>query len=410
VSLTRRHTFLQSLSARLLALTALFFLTGCSGTKATRRVIDGYKGKAFADPFLAMSQLLANFNFPMEELVRIPEAAWHQNLLVFVTAETSLGMKLQALDEVAQKGGHVTFFLDATQGYRNDHRGVAPPASSDETDRLLSKCRLKLSTETVRNEPKPAPTAGGNDWDISSQPVKYRRLPGFEKKGNRDYSVQAPSAAALDVSKSVQVLWNAAGQGKPTPAVTLSYGQGKVTFFVSASPFRNIYLGNEDHAALILDFVRLNDPSNILLLRGKPSTLLALLWMNYPRTFAAILLLVACWLWMRAPRFGPLLQNASFGSVGRFTDHLKLSGNFLWRRGQSGYLLDGLRRRILHRLRQKQPHLASLDETALIPYFAELTKIPVNRLEQAWWASHVKESSRFEGYAADLATVLRAVD
>jgi hypothetical protein len=55
--------------------------------------------------------------------------------------------------------------------------------------------------------------------------------------------------------------------------------------------------------------------------------------------------LLVCWLWMRIPRFGPILQDLA---VKRrpYGDELKASARFLWRTGQLEHLLRPLRARL----------------------------------------------------------------
>ena len=57
------------------------------------------------------------------------------------------------------------------------------------------------------------------------------------------------------------------------------------------------------------------------------------------------LILLFCWLWMRIPRFGPILQD-SFKRPRPYGEELKASARFLWRRGQIEYLLRPLRAKL----------------------------------------------------------------
>lgn len=112
------------------------------------------------------------------------------------------------------------------------------------------------------------------------------------------------------------------------------------------------------------------EPFHVLLLRlGWPALLPA---------FAALLL----WLWMRSQRFGPVLPDAA-PPRRALLEHVRASGEFLFRRGQPMALHRAVLARVQQRLREREPLIAALPEDARIAALAERTRLPATDLRHA---------------------------
>lgn len=113
-----------------------------------------------------------------------------------------------------------------------------------------------------------------------------------------------------------------------------------------------------------------SEPFHVLLVRvGWPVLLPA---------FVALLL----WLWMRSARFGPILPDA-IAPRRALLEHVRASGEFLYRRGQPVILHRALLTRVAQRLSEREPVIAALPEDARIAALAESTQLPAAALRQA---------------------------
>ena len=112
------------------------------------------------------------------------------------------------------------------------------------------------------------------------------------------------------------------------------------------------------------------EPFHVLLVRvGWPVLLPA---------FLALLL----WLWMRSQRFGPILPDAT-APRRALLEHVRASGDFLFRRGQPAALHRAVLARVTKRLAEREPALAALPEDARIAALAERTQLPAASLRLA---------------------------
>ena len=113
-----------------------------------------------------------------------------------------------------------------------------------------------------------------------------------------------------------------------------------------------------------------SEPFHVLLVRvGWPVLLPA---------FVALLL----WLWMRSARFGPILPDA-IAPRRALLEHVRASGEFLFRRGQPVVLHRAVLARVAQRLGEREPVIAALPEDARIAALAEGTQLPAAALRQA---------------------------
>ena len=124
---------------------------------------------------------------------------------------------------------------------------------------------------------------------------------------------------------------------------SFSRGYGRITLVADAHPFRNRYLAERDHAALLSELARIDGGRLVWFLNGARISFWKMLWEQGWMGLVAVAALVACWLWKNLPRFGPTLEGED--RVARdFAEHLALTGAFLWRHRQVAALLEPLQR------------------------------------------------------------------
>ncbi|MFT3755384.1 MAG: DUF4350 domain-containing protein [Pseudoxanthomonas sp.] len=101
------------------------------------------------------------------------------------------------------------------------------------------------------------------------------------------------------------------------------------------------------------------------------------------------------WLWLRARRFGPL-QPAPVLERRSLLEHVRASGELLFRHGRSVLLYAAVRQAFLSRLRRRDPVAAAMTGEPQIAALAERFKLPADVLRKALLvpASHDKAAFR----------------
>ena len=162
------------------------------------------------------------------------------------------------------------------------------------------------------------------------------------------------------------------------------YDDGRVFLVSSLDMLHNGALDDAAAAAVAEGLLApLRERSRIHLFRGVDSEpfhvlLLRVGWPALLPAFVALLL----WLWMRSQRFGPILPDAA-PPRRALLEHVRASGEFLFRRGQPVALHRAVLARVQQRLLEREPVIAALPEDARIAALAERTRLPAAELRHA---------------------------
>jgi len=156
---------------------------------------------------------------------------------------------------------------------------------------------------------------------------------------------------------------------------SFSWHRGVVTVATSLSFARNHNIGANDHAELLWSLLTAT-PGRDLKVFWAPARLS--LWdflkENAAPALAAILLLLALWLWSIMPRFGPVAPDAPPGRR-RLLDHLRASGRYYWTKGLRARLVVAARDAALRRVARVQPDFAVAPPAERISRLAGLAQI-----------------------------------
>ncbi len=379
---------------------AITFLTGCrpaSYTTETREV--GYKGMARTQPFLAARRLLEESGHAVKTIQTVAEAPRFGGVLILsgATAQNQ-STAMRSLDWVRRYGGHLIVFFKGAEPWRDDFRG----GIADFWQNLLDSTK-EFETNAILRELRVTPASGMKDASVALDAGSYA----FEMDSRAGFATQG-AVPKPDILS---------GDGGHSQIASIPYQGGRVTLVMDARPFRNRYIDEKDHAALLLALVGKNDGGSAwgahggaevaFFLRGGDS-FFALLWEQFWKVLVGLALLVAFWLWKNLPRFGPL-RSAAPDTLRQFSEHLKLTGSFLWRRRQPFDLLQPMRRSILARVSRKHPlWLAGGDDT-LLPRLAEAAGLPLQRVTAAWNTAHVQHPPEMIRLVRDLQHIHQAL-
>jgi hypothetical protein len=112
-----------------------------------------------------------------------------------------------------------------------------------------------------------------------------------------------------------------------------------------------------------------------------PSLLRTVLSQGWP-VWAPLLLALLAWLWLRMQRFGPALPSPP-AERRSLLEHVRASGEHLFRYNRRALLYAAVRNSFLARLRRRDPMAASLSGEAQIAAIAERLDIPADRIRTA---------------------------
>lgn len=107
-------------------------------------------------------------------------------------------------------------------------------------------------------------------------------------------------------------------------------------------------------------------------------TLLVRGWM----VWIPLVLALAAWLWMRMQRFGPPVP-APAGERRSLLEHVRASGEHLYRYGRGVMLYSAVRQAFLARLRRRDPVAAALSGEPQVAAIAARTGVPADRIRTA---------------------------
>jgi hypothetical protein len=318
----------------------LLFFSGC-GQKEERRKIDevpmGYTGKARVNPYLAAEKYLDQQGRDVES-----SRTWsnydNETRMIIMPGSflQTKGMGIRVLDWVEQ-GGNLVMTIEGGEPDRNDFTesgsGMGSSEGGDYTglDYVLEQLGISWNYYPYQAADHDSKNRGhlSRPWEL----VETK-----EEWGGHRLEFEGEVGLAIENGRS----WIPNEDGK-SRMVGTDYGAGEVIVLAHARPFRNPYLARADHAEF-LDHLsgKYGRSGKIVFLYGSSTSFFGLLWKEGWMVVIAGLVLLFAWLWMRIPRFGPILRDNTIKRQ-PYGKALIASARFLWRTKQLGYLLRPLR-------------------------------------------------------------------
>ncbi|MCU0754106.1 MAG: DUF4350 domain-containing protein [Xanthomonadales bacterium] len=352
------------------------------------------RGEARYNPFFALKESLKSRGITVRSgATLLPERLGTGDVLLLGMDVRGLSSgKSQALIDFVENGGHLLFVVPEDSerlGTLPEHYGLvagtpayactgwsADPDAGIRAGRWCSSHRFDLDRTPVDTRP------AGERLEHRAQ----RILQGLAEDPDTGDAADHADAAAADADVSDAAIDD---HEADTPAarelrlylphdvdgaLALSFlqGEGSVTALVGIDPFTSHGLRYPGNAELVWQLLGplIGDGSTVELIYGsdiRPWYVL-LYYEGWP-VWLPLLLALLAWLWWRAQRFGPLLP-ALPPPRRALLDHVRASGDFLYRQDQSQVLLEALRRRFRQALERRDPALAALSPRELIPTLA----------------------------------------
>ncbi len=354
---------------------AALALAGCDYKEVTREV--GYKGKARIDPWLAAERFAEYYADDVRALVvwsspTTDDAVW------FVPASI-LGNEsyIRQVERWVKRGGHLVLLVEYSDPARNDW--TLSESSTEPPKPMLDLVERAGITVNLSSD-------GGR---VTSKVIRF---------GGERYEVDADSRAAVSV-----------GDEKPGVMASLPYARGRLTVLTDSRIFRNRWLDEADHAALLVALIEAADDSGaVVFLRGSGLSLMTMLGDHLWPLLLGLAVLTLLWLWKNLTRFGPLEAESGTSELRGFDHHLEALGDFQWRLDHANGLLAPLRAKVVDRGQHLSQRTGRRDDD-FFQFLGECAGLPRERVFRALAEQAPPDSSVLTRTTADLQRLLQAL-
>jgi hypothetical protein len=357
-------------------LLAVLALTGCDYTEVKREI--GYKGKARINPWLAAERFCEHYDGDVRSL-----ATWtapqYDDAVWFVPASIpSNGSYIRQLEDWVEEGGHLVLIVEHADSESSDwSQRSMPPDLEPALVEMLERAGIDLSSADAAFK------------EVTAEEVR------FDKES---YEVDARSTTRVS---------RKGGEGGVF--VSVRSGDGRISVLTDGRIFRNRWIGDKDHAALLDALIQATDyEGNISFLRGSGLSLWGLLRDHLWPVLAGLGLLIVLWLWKNFTRFGPVEAEHAGPSLRGYEHHLEALGDFQWRLDRAAALLAPLREQILERGQRLSTRAGRRDDD-FFQFLADRSEIPRERVHRALVEASPADSAILTRTTADLQRLLEVL-
>lgn len=351
---------------------AALLLSACSYTKVEREI--GYKGKARINPWLAAERFAGRLDRETRPVISWTAPEWDDAVWVMPAAILSNASFIRQSEEWMYGGGHLILLIEYAEAEMNDWSGhpvrpvLEPPLTA-----MLERAEFHL------------------DWHAkaTAESVTF---------GDKSFKVEASSEFAVHVRG-----------GKGAVFASEPVGEGRLTVVTDARIFRNRWIGDHDHAALLAALIESTDnPGAVGFMRGSGLSLWALLRQHLWPVLLGLGIWIVLWLWKNLARFGPV-EAATVPPVLRgYEHHLEALGDFQWRLDRASSLLAPLREQIVELGQQTAVRAGRRDED-FFQFLADRAGIPRERVFRALAEAAPADPAILTRTTADLQQLLKVL-
>ncbi|HEY9051291.1 MAG TPA: DUF4350 domain-containing protein [Gammaproteobacteria bacterium] len=376
----------------------------------------GWDKKARRNPYLAAEQFLTRVSIPVtssdnfDKLIQLPPKG-----MVFISnsSQTLTRKRVDKLLEWVEQGGHLIV--------------AAPVYDKDEKDFLLSRFEVenRKISKADESEPVEQPRLSEQLEKINKDILDNKQK---DKEKNEQNNIDEAEVTTLrfnDLETSVRMHFSPeselthpsfyrkedakSGEMEPTYWAGSEYGVHFMQFdmgygLLSIISDNSIWKSNRidvlDHAYLL--WLLSNKNSEVVLLYGaNMPSIFSFIWQYAAEMVLVMGLLLIAWLLYRSRRFGPVRQftQAAHQSM---AEHIRASGEYLWRDRKYELLIEPLRNEIRNRIQMHFPHFFQLNQKQQIELIQEHSSLPVDRIDSAFNRDINGDESEFMNIIIDL--------
>lgn len=348
-------------------------LASCGYTEKEREI--GFKGKARLNSWLAAERFAAErgdyevHSHPSWTVPNEDDAVW------FLPA-TILGNEsfTSQVEQWVDDGGHLVLLAEHADSQINDWSTYhETPRYETALQEMLGRFGMELKEDS---------------------PSKAEKI---ELEGE-EFQVNAASDSSVVLE-----------DGKPTVFASTTRGEGRLSVLMDGRLFRNRWIGEKDHAALLDQLIQISDfEGSIAFTRGSGLSLMGLMMRRLWMVLLALAILILVWLWKNFARFGPLESAADAPVLRGYEHHLEALGDFQWRLDRGVGLLAPLRAQIVERGQRLSTRAGRRDED-FFQFLAERSGIPRERVFRALAEPAPADATILTRTAADLQQMLQVL-
>jgi hypothetical protein len=211
---------------------------------------------------------------------------------------------------------------------------------------------------------------------------------------------------SIDFESPPESLDVTAGEKDSPGLASFRLGRGRVTLLAHAHPWRNRYIGEKDHAELLVKLLRLNyNAGDVWFLNGVRISFWKMLWERAWLAISALALLLVVWLARHFRRLGPVAPLKT-ESARDFSDHLLLTGAFLWRHREGDALVRPVQNAIITAARRRG--WSELDDE-FFRFIAEMSGLNIERARAIVTSAAPSDPHAFRLLMQDLKKMLDAL-
>jgi len=355
---------------RLLLAAIALSLTACDYIEVEREI--GYKGRARINPWLAAERFTGRMGFNTRSAVSWSAPDWEDS--VWVMPATVLGNEsyIRQTEEWVREGGHLILLVENADAETNDWGGhPGKPELPPAFDAFMQRVGITL-------EKAKGAKADKIEFDGET----------YEADAKSDCSV-------VDDDGNASVLDSVEDK------------DGRVTVLTDARIFRNRWIGDHEHAALLDALLCATDYEGaVVFMRGSGLSFWALLGRHLWPVLVAMAVWIVLWLWKSLTRFGPLEAASLPSELRGYEHHLEALGDFQWRLDRGAALLAPLRAQVVE-LGQREVIHANRRDADFFQFLAERSGIPRERIFRALAENAPADSSILIRTTADLQQLLK---
>ncbi len=360
----------------LLAVAFALSLTACDYKDVIHEI--GYKGKARINPWLAAERFCARSSYKVRSLASWTapdgeDAVWFLPASILNNESFS-----RQMEDWVSNGGHLVLLVEHADAETSDW---SEPPSELEREPALTRMLERMGI-TLKNR-------GTAKEETKGEKIQF---------DGRSYEVDAKSNTTVS-----------AMGGDPGVFASVEKGDGRLTVITDGRIFRNRWIGDKDHAALMDALIRVTEEGGkIAFMRGSNISLWGLLGKHLWPVLIGLGFLTVFWLWKNISRFGPI-EAATEPSVLRGYDHhLEALGDFQWHLDRAFTLLAPIRAQIVERGQRICARAGKRDDD-FFQFLADRAGIPRERVFRALVEGAPADSAILTRTTADLQVLLQVL-
>ena len=360
----------------LLMAAAALALTACDYTEVEREI--GYKGKARINPWLAAERLVGHMGWKVRSVISWTAPQGEEAVWIVPASILSNESFTRRMEQWAGAGGHLILLVEHADEATNDWLDAhSPPVLEPALLSMLERAGIDL---------KPAEATTGN---TTAEEIVF---------AGRSFKVNAMSKATV-----------AASGMKPGVFASVATGDGRITVVTDGRLFRNRWIGENDHAALLNALIEAMEyEATVGFMRGSGLSLWVLMRAHLGPVLLGLGLWVLLWLWKNFTRFGPLEAAAVPPVLRGYAHHLEALGDFQWRLDRTASLLASLRRQIVELGHQTSGRAGCRDED-FHQFLADRAGLPRERVSHALAQAAPSDPAILTRITADLQQLLKVL-